>query len=117
MMILHCKNGTVEVNDVTIRALKKAWPTKDIDTELAKMHLWLFLHENRRPTYFWSFIRNWMRKAPDVNPPPPPPHANWWKSEEATLEVSRGLGLYPRPGETLSTFRERVGKALAASRH
>jgi hypothetical protein len=116
MITLQAKNGVVELNDITIRALHQAWPTKDVDTELAKMHLWLLAHPHKRPTYFWTFTRNWLRKSPDVTPPPMPVGAGWWRSPEATHEVAKGLGLYARPGEEMSAYRERIAAAIASKR-
>jgi len=112
MITLKAKNGVIELNDVTIRALKEVWKTKDVDTELAKMHLWLEAHPNKRPAYFWLFLKNWFRKAPDVTPPPMPVGAGWWRSETGTLETGRSLGLPPRPGEDMHQYRERIAGTL-----
>ena len=116
MITLKAKNGVIELNDVTIRALKEVWKTKDVDTELAKMHLWLEAHSERRPVYFWVFMRKWMVKAPDVSPPPMPVGAGWWRGVEATLEAGAALGLPPRPGEEMSAYRERIAARIAQQR-
>ena len=116
MITLKSKNGVVELNDVTIRALKAVWKTKDVDLELNRMILWLEAHPNRRPAYFWTFVKNWMRKAPDVIPPPMPVGAGWWRAADATLETGNALGLPPRPGEEMSAYRERIAAKIAQQR-
>jgi hypothetical protein len=116
MITLRAKNGPVELSDMTIRALKQTYPTKDIDLELARLHLWLETHPERRPTRFWVFLKNCLRKAPDVLPQPMPAAAGWWLSESATLELGRSLGLEPRIGEEMRQYRERLAEQVKIMR-
>ena len=42
------------------------------------------------------------------------PGENWQSSEEATIRKGQVLGLMPRPGEDLMTYRNRIRERLTA---
>lgn len=109
------KRGPVEVDQQAIDALKKVWPTKDVDVELNKALIWLLRFPKREPVYFWTFVRNWMRKSKDVIKPAPK-LAMWWKSDAETLEVGKAVNVLPRAGEEMPQYRKRIADALAAKR-
>lgn len=64
MIVLPCKDGELSLSLETVEALKKVYIGLDIETELAKMHLWLL----RKPSSRWKVrtamigIRRWLNK-------------------------------------------------------
>jgi hypothetical protein len=109
---LESKDGSVELTPQTLEALRLTWPTKDVRTELAKMHLWLLANPARRPANIWRFVRNWLKKAPDFVKPAPMVAA-WWTTEARTLNMGESLEMKPRAGESLSEFRDRISTRIA----
>jgi hypothetical protein len=114
-MILPCKSGDVELSAAYIAALRQAYPTKDIDTELARAHLWLVANPARRPVRWPAFLRNWLKRADDVIAPQPNV-AGWWATEQRTMNQGAALGLAARPGESLAEYRGRISAKLAQGR-
>lgn len=65
-MQLAGRSDEIDISETTIAALKLAWPRKDIDVELAKMHLWLLgVTKARRPVYMLRFIKGWLGRCAD----------------------------------------------------
>ena len=115
-MTLQGRNEEIVLDDQVIESLKRIWPTKDVDRELALMQVKLLTKPSVRPVYWGVFFRNWFRKAPDCTPPSKPVGAGWWKSPEATMELGTDLGLPARPGEEMAQYRERLSRAIAEKR-
>ena len=110
-MLLPCRSGDVDLSTDTIAALKRKYPTRDVDGEIAKMHLWLLRYPKRRPINVWLFVDNWLKRAPAVNRPPPVVNA-WWTTDERTVNQGAALGLSPRAGETMANFRDRIAAKM-----
>jgi hypothetical protein len=106
-MRLTGKDSELELSTDTVDALRRKWPTRDVANELAKMHLWLLRYPRRRPVNVWLFVENWLRRAPAVNRPPPVVNA-WWTTDDRTINQGAAIGLSPRAGETMATFRDRI---------
>lgn len=113
-MELTTRDGAVELSTDTIAALKRKHPTRDVDAEIAKMHLWLLRYPKRRPVNVWLFVDNWLRRSPAVNRPPTVVNA-WWTTDERTINQGAALGLQPRAGETMASFRDRIADKLRAA--
>jgi hypothetical protein len=106
-MILPTKSGPLELSESLIAALCVKWPTKQVDRELSLMLLYLERRKAMRPVNGWRFIDNWLKKSPDVVAPLPRVAA-WWATEQRTLNQGAGLGMTPRPGESIHEYRERI---------
>jgi len=115
-MILPAKHGTIELTPEIIRAIKRKWPTKDVDGELEALALWLIRNPKSRPALIFRAVDNWMRKAPDFRRPQPTIEA-WWSSEARTLNQGEAMipPIRPRPGENLASLRDRISAALGRS--
>lgn len=113
-MILEAKGGAIELSTETIAALQLRWTTRDVASELAKMHLWLLRYPKRRPASIWRFVDNWLKAAPAVRKPSIVVNA-WWSTEERTLNQGAAIGCNPRPGESMAQFRERLGDVMRKS--
>ena len=113
-------DGPLEIQAETVRAMRHKWPTKDIPKELERMHLFTVMQyplkdHGKCPksgATAWQFVRNWMKKAPDVRIPQAPVLANWWRSEQGVLEAGARAGINARPGESLSDYKARIAAKL-----
>jgi hypothetical protein len=114
MIKLWTKTTEVEIDEQTIEALQSKWPSRDVQVELKRMHLWLLRYPVRRPATIWRFVDNWLKKAPAVIRPPTIVYA-WWATDERTINQGAALGLEPRPGESMVQFKDRVGDKLKRS--
>ncbi len=110
-MYLPVRVGQFEITDQLMASLTRLWPTKDLSTELAKMHLWLERNPKARPAHPYRFIDNWLKKADDMIAPQPKVAA-WWATEQRTLNQGAALGLTARPGEGIAEYRERINERL-----
>lgn len=110
-MLLQCKSGWIELSTDTVAALKRKFPSRDVDAELAKAHLWLLRYPKRRPVNVWRFLDSWLKKAPETHKPPPVVNA-WWTTDERTVNQGAALGLSPRAGETMANFRDRIAAKM-----
>jgi hypothetical protein len=106
-MILFSKGTEIDINEQIILSLRAKWPTKPVENELHLMYLFLVRRPASRPVNIWRFIDNWLKKSPDIVRPLPNV-GFWWTTDERTLNYGRGIGLEPRPGETMSAFRDRI---------
>lgn len=114
-MRLLTATGEMELSTEVVGALKLKWPTKAVDAELLKMHLWLLRYEKRRPKNVWLFVDNWLRKSPNVIRPAPTVMYAWWSSDDRTINQGAALGLSPRPGESMQAFRDRIADRMKAA--
>ena len=67
-MILLGREGEYELSEQTIAALRYAYPDKNVDRELALMHLWLLSNAARRPVLLLKFVKAWLKRAKAYNP-------------------------------------------------
>lgn len=115
MTTIYARAGKiVELGAETIAALKCRYPTKDVERELAKMHLWTLSRKSdaRRPKDVWAFVRNWLLRADSVVRPEPPRVAAWWATPERTVNQGEAMGIRARPGESLEQLRDRISAAM-----
>lgn len=110
-MELTGKDHVVELSTDTVVALKRKFPSRDVDGELAKAHLWLLRYPKRRPVNVWRFLDSWLKRAPETQRPPPVVNA-WWTTDERTLNQGAALGIAPRAGETMANFRDRIAARM-----
>lgn len=110
-MRLTGKDEELELSTDTIAALKRKYPTRDVDAELSKMHLWLLRYPKRRPANVWRFLDSWLKKAAETQRPPPVVNA-WWTTDDRTINQGAALGLSPRAGETMANFRDRIAEKM-----
>ena len=82
------------------------------------MHIWLERNPSRRPVRLWRFLDNWLSRAPDLIQPVQRDVAAWWTTEQRTINFAAGLNppMLPRPGESMSEFRERINARLERQR-
>ena len=114
MMRLHGRDGEVEVDADMVVALKSKWRTRNVEAELAKMHLYLVRYPTRRPKLIWRFVDNWLKKAPATVRPLTLVDA-WWATDERTIQQGHALGLSARAGESMQQFRDRISAAVRAA--
>ena len=67
-MILLSRSGEFEISEQTVNALRLAYPDKQVDRELALMHLWLLSNPARRPVKMLTFVKAWLKRAKAYNP-------------------------------------------------
>ena len=114
MIRLWNEKGEVEIEDQTISALQAKWPSRDVSHQLLLAHLWLLRHPARRPANIWRFVDNWLKKAPAVKRPPVLVNA-WWATDERTINQGAAVGIQPRPGESMASFKDRVADKMRAA--
>ena len=61
-MRLASADGDVEIEPDTVSALRLKYRGVDVETELAKMHLWLLSNKARRPRNLMRFVETWLGK-------------------------------------------------------
>lgn len=111
-MRLSTATQDVEISADVVAALKVKFPTKAVEAELLKMHLWLLRYEKRRPKNIWRFMDTWLKESPNVVRPAPTVMFGWWTSDERTINQGAAVGISPRPGETMAQFRDRVSEKM-----
>jgi len=111
---LKTTGADIGIDDVLLAGLKRRYPTKDVEGELSTMALWLERYPKRRPVNGWRFVDNWLTRAPAVVKPPPVMHA-WWTTDERTINQGAAVGLAPRAGETMATFRDRIAAKMRSA--
>ncbi len=113
-MELQGRAKNLEITPDITQALQAKWKTRDVAAELLKMHLWLLRYPTRRPVRLWVFIDNWLKASPAVKLPPTVVNS-WWTTDERTVNQGAAVGLAPRPGESMASFRDRVADKMRKS--
>ena len=113
-MELQGATTTTVITDDLIAALQQRHKTKDVRSEVLKMHLYLTRYPKRRPVMIWRFVDNWLKRSPATVRPLTVVNA-WWTTDERTINQGAALGVNARPGETMAQLRDRISKAMQAA--
>ena len=119
-MILLGKVGEFELTAQTVDALRLAYADKQVDRELALMHLWLLSNPARRPVKVLTFVKAWLKRARAYNPTKEARRANiaglcGWNKRDDPASVD-GTAVQPLRLELRQQGDDDVG-GLPPSRH
>lgn len=93
----------------------KAWlSTSESNRELAvkvlPVHIKYWQAEGREKTFI-PYPATWLRAESfhdEIEMPEPKATHAWWTSDDGVMKKAREIDIAPKPGEDMSTFRQRV---------
>lgn len=136
-MKVFAKDGEFELDPQLVRSLVATYPLVNVRRELERMYLWTFKNPAKRWELPLRGIEAWLRReskkaqerrAAQKAPPrvqsleygagrlKPVVTDAWWTSEAGILRRGRELGLDPKRGESMASFKTRVNDADKISR-
>ena len=112
-MKIPTKSGDYEFAPDIVKALQNRFPLANVERELLAAGLWLAKNPASIPKRPLRFLENWLKKSSPKAPMIDIKRANWWSTEQGTLEMGKSVGINPRGNETWAELRQRISDRLS----
>ena len=127
-MKVYAQEGEFELDPELVRGLAATYPSVNVRRELERMFLWTLKNPSRRWERPLRGIEAWLKREAKkiaarkeserqvtkrtevayLRGVPTKGQAPWWASDEGTMEQGRKLGIPAKPGESMSSYRQRL---------